>query len=135
MDKTWRTITAGILDIVSGVWVLFAGFLAGPGWRHYQRGRQCPCVGARYCFSVWPFRLLSLAFLAVIGGIFAIQRKAWGWPWPDRSQHSFAASLWYRVDHIDCLYITNSSNRAYRPCKGVGIPIRIILDYTGGVLD
>jgi hypothetical protein len=77
MERPWRPLTAGILDIVSGVGMLFVCFwlvLAGgitsiitsvPQW----------IPGLLFGLAI-PFALLAI--LAVIGGIFAIHRKAWG---------------------------------------------------------
>ena len=77
MEKTWKTLTAGILDIVSGVGMMFVCF-----WLAVAGG----ITGVVPNAPVWlPGLLFSLAvvlvvvaIIAVIGGIFAINRKAWG---------------------------------------------------------
>ena len=77
MEHNWRTVTAGVLDIISGVGMLFVCFwlvLAGgitsvvgnvPQW----------VPGFLFDLAV-PFALLAI--LAVIGGIFCIKKKGWG---------------------------------------------------------
>jgi hypothetical protein len=77
MDKTWRPVTAGILDIVAGVWVLCWVFLLALGGGITSIISGVPQWVPALLFGLAiPFALLAL--LAVIGGIFAIQRKAWG---------------------------------------------------------
>lgn len=77
MEHNWRSVTAGILNIISGVGMLFVCFwlvLAGgitsvvgnvPQW----------VPGFLFALAV-PFVILSI--LAVIGGILCIKRKFWG---------------------------------------------------------
>jgi len=77
MENSWRTATAGILDIISGVGMLFVCFwlvLAGgitsvvgdvPQW----------LPGFFFVLSV---PLVILSILAAIGGIYSIKKKHWG---------------------------------------------------------
>jgi hypothetical protein len=77
MDKPWRPVTAGILDIIAGVWVLCWVFVLalGGGITSFISGVPQWVPTLLFGLAI-PFALLAL--LAVIGGIFAIQRKAWG---------------------------------------------------------
>ena len=77
MQSTWRSTTAGILDIIAGVWalcVVVIFFIAGgvlkiipniPDW-----------ISAIFFGLSIP--LCIMAILAVAGGISNIARKAWG---------------------------------------------------------
>ena len=77
MDKPWRPITAGILDIIAGVWVLCWVFVLALGGGITSIISGVPQWVPTLLFGLAiPFALLAL--LAVIGGIFVIQRKAWG---------------------------------------------------------
>jgi hypothetical protein len=77
MERPWRPLTAGILDIVSGVGMLFVCFwLVLAGGITSVVGNVPAWVPSLLFGLAIPFALLAL--LAVIGGIFAIQRKVWG---------------------------------------------------------
>lgn len=77
MEKTWRPITAGILDIIAGVAMLFACFwLVLAGGLTFFVGEVPQWVPALLFGLAIPFALLAI--LAVIGGIYAIKRKVWG---------------------------------------------------------
>ncbi len=77
MQSTWRSTTAGILDIIAGVWalcVVIVLFIAGgitsvipniPGWI------------ATVLFSI-SIPIIILAVLAVAGGVANIVKKSWG---------------------------------------------------------
>ena len=76
MERSWKSLTAGILNITAGVgilvlcfWLVLAGgittILGTPQW-----------VPALLFGLAVPFVLLAI--LAVIGGIVALQRKIWG---------------------------------------------------------
>ncbi|MGA9049269.1 MAG: hypothetical protein WB588_09780 [Dehalococcoidia bacterium] len=77
MEKSWKTLTAGILDIVSGVgmmfvcfWLVVVGSIAGivpkaPQW----------LPGVLFALAIL---FIVVAIVAVVGGILAIRRKAWG---------------------------------------------------------
>lgn len=78
MENRWRTVTAGILDIVSGVGMLFGCiWLILAGGVTWSMGSSVPqwLPGLLFGLTV-PF--LALAILAVIGGIYSIMRKSWG---------------------------------------------------------
>ncbi len=77
MEKTWKTLTAGILDIVSGVGMMFVCFwLALAGGITGVVG-NVPLWLPQLLFSL-SVVLLVVAVIAVIGGILALQRRVWG---------------------------------------------------------
>ena len=77
MDRPWRPLTAGILDIIAGVGVLFVCFwLVLAGGITSIVGNVPQWVPTLLFGLAIPFALLAI--LSVIGGIFAVQRKAWG---------------------------------------------------------
>ena len=78
VKKTWKPIIAGILDIVAGglsLGVLFI-FAIGPmivmplqvGTIHFDLSLLLMVVPG-----------LTIEALAIVGGVFAIQRRRWGW--------------------------------------------------------
>lgn len=77
MQRPWQPLTAGILDIISGVGMLFVCFclvLAG-GITSVVGNAPSWVPGLLFGMAI-PGVLLAI--LSVIGGIFAVQRKAWG---------------------------------------------------------
>ena len=77
MDRSWRSVTAGILDIIAGVWALCWVFVLALGGGITSIISSVPQWVPALLFGLAvPFALLAL--LAVIGGIFAIQRRGWG---------------------------------------------------------
>lgn len=78
MEHYWRSATAGILDIISGVGMLFVCFwLVLAGGIVGFLGSDVPQWLAPTLFAV-AIAMAVLALLAIIGGIFCIRRKAWG---------------------------------------------------------
>jgi hypothetical protein len=72
MEKTWKPVTAGILSILSGVVASLVGIGAivkGDLARRMIFHRGGEAIGVL---------LLVLGIVAIIGGIFAIRRHAWG---------------------------------------------------------
>jgi hypothetical protein len=76
-NKTWMPTTAGILDIISGGFGLICSFMF-----IFMGGvmRFVPDVPA-YLWPLFmamagPFAIIGI--LAIIGGIYALQRKIWG---------------------------------------------------------
>ena len=78
MEHTWKPAVAGILDIISGVGMLFVCFCLMLG------GYYASMIGGPN--SQWlPALLYALgilfivvAIIAITGGVFCIQRKVWG---------------------------------------------------------
>ena len=84
--KTWMPPTAGILDIISGSFGLFAGIILlalgtlGSGvLRFFEFGISdiSPAV-ILAIFSAVAIPLAIAGILAIIGGIYTLQRKMWG---------------------------------------------------------
>jgi uncharacterized membrane protein YozB (DUF420 family) len=77
VEKSWMTLTSGILDIISGIgmmfvcfWLVVAGSITGivqnvPQW----------LPGVLFTLAII---LIIVAIVSVIGGVFAIKRKVWG---------------------------------------------------------
>jgi hypothetical protein len=84
--KTWLPPTAGILDIISGSFGLFAGIILlvlgtlGSGLlRLFEVGipEISPAV-ILALLSAIAIPLIIAGILAIVGGIYALQRKMWG---------------------------------------------------------
>jgi len=81
--KTWMPTTAGILDIVSGSFVLLGGIMllifgtVGSSIMPYF-APQMPPAAAVVIFSSIAVPFIIIAILAIVGGIYALQRKIWG---------------------------------------------------------
>jgi hypothetical protein len=82
MEKTWKPVVAGVLDIVSGavgliavlgliIAILVTGGCAIPGTENVPLFVPSLLTGIAVPLAI--FSLLSLA-----GGIYALQRKLWG---------------------------------------------------------
>ena len=77
MEKTWRPLTAGILDIIAGVGMLFVCFwLILAGGITTVMGNIPQWVPGLLFGLAAPLSILAI--LAAIGGIFAVKRKMWG---------------------------------------------------------
>ncbi|MGA2368841.1 MAG: hypothetical protein ABSF74_09785 [Dehalococcoidia bacterium] len=77
MEKSWKALTAGILDIISGVGMIFVCFglmLAGSITGVVQNVPQW-LPGMFFSLAIL---FIIVSIVAVVGGIFAIKRKAWG---------------------------------------------------------
>ena len=82
--RTWKPTVAGILDIVAGVFGLIAVILLFVGAGITGGILGIPGIEAIPRFV--PYLLLGIAIplavlgiLALVGGIYALQRKGWGW--------------------------------------------------------
>ena len=84
MQRTWMPVAAGILDIVSGAFGLTGGFVllvlgtvgsAVMGCVEAEIPSFVPAV----FLSAIAVPLLIVAVLAIVGGVYALQRKKWGW--------------------------------------------------------
>ena len=78
MKKTWMPTTAGILDIISGAFALIGSFgcVVGGGIVRFlpEVPRFVPAVTMAMAVP-----LLVVGILAIVGGIYAVKRKRWGW--------------------------------------------------------
>jgi len=87
MEKTWKSTVAGILDIVAGALSLVGLILVIVGTLTFM------ATGGTDLLPPMPFPMpmgmtlifviavpvLILAVLAIIGGVYALKRKKWGW--------------------------------------------------------
>jgi hypothetical protein len=83
MKKTWKPLTAGILDIIWGIFgllgVLMLGFIAvlcmlNPGW---DKSSAAEPVGMAALFWIIAAFYFVFSVLSVVGGIFNILRRCW----------------------------------------------------------
>ena len=83
MEKTNKPTVAGVLTIISGVLglILAISMFIGYGVVSGICGIPVGYIPAFVPAIVLGMAILSLiiAILALVGGIFAVQRKAWGW--------------------------------------------------------
>ena len=77
MEKTWKPVAGGVCSILAGAWgVLVGGLLSllGLGGATFL---DMPRNGFLALSIVgWP--ALVLGILAIVGGVFALQRRRWG---------------------------------------------------------
>lgn len=78
VKKTCMPLVAGILDILSAIFILSILFLFAIGGMIIE-----PVKAGTFQFD-WSLLLLvipaiTIAILAIVGGVFAIQRRRWGW--------------------------------------------------------
>ena len=78
MEKTWKPITAGILDIVAGGFTVLAsiGLIVGGGVTGVVPDVP-DFVPALLMGMAIPFLIVGI--LAIVGGVYALKRKKWGW--------------------------------------------------------
>ncbi len=84
MERTWKPTTAGILSIVAGVIGLIAGIvvsvvggmLATFPW--YYGDVWTDAISSAPIVSAAGAGLIVLGIIAIVGGIFALQRRVWG---------------------------------------------------------
>jgi hypothetical protein len=90
VKNTWRPITAGILNIITGalsafsVIALIVTVIAVDTWTFI--GSMVPAEEMPFVFSIINIILISLLLLSVmhtifpiLGGVFALRRRRWGW--------------------------------------------------------
>jgi len=84
MDKTKKPTAAGVLNIIGGAFSIIGGLGSLVGFSVIGGAWGIPGMGAIPGFA--PGVLLGsgifsliVGVLALIGGIFAVQRKRWGW--------------------------------------------------------
>ena len=90
MKTTWKPVVAGVLNIMVGVVTLFVTFiiaviLVGVGGGILAISRVADLVPIWLSTFVEGFMVITAILLVVfstlplIGGIYAVQRKNWGW--------------------------------------------------------
>ena len=83
MEKTWRPTTAGILDVVSGVFaliwfmMLIIAIIVTSGAAYFPGKEAIPGFVSGILWSI-AIPSLIIGILALIGGIYALQRRKWG---------------------------------------------------------
>lgn len=84
MEKTWMPMVIGVLDIVAGVLGLIAGLVLvvlgtiGSGALAFVEA-EIPSFLPAVLFAAIAIPLFVIGALAIAGGIYALQRKKWGW--------------------------------------------------------
>src|SRR4030042_1530462 len=77
MGKTWKPTVAGILDIIAGsLGLVVACALAISGSLMGIMPEFCQFLPLYFIIFVIPLALIKI--LAIVGGIYALQRKNWG---------------------------------------------------------
>jgi len=89
MEKTWKPTAAGILNIVAGVvgliavlGLIIAIIVVGSSFMFWQAipeiapGVNAPFVQSILLIIAIPLAIVSI--LALVGGVYALQRKIWG---------------------------------------------------------
>ena len=85
MEKTSKPLAAGILDIISGAlsffWAisLFIGFAVTSGCWVVPGGIGYIPEFVPGLILVWAIISIIITAITLVGGIYAIQRKMWGW--------------------------------------------------------
>ena len=84
MDKTWMPAVAGILAIVSGglglIWSYILVILGTVGSAVLSFVEaEIPAFVPGVVFSAIAIPLFAVSVLAIVGGVFALQRKRWRW--------------------------------------------------------
>jgi uncharacterized membrane protein YozB (DUF420 family) len=77
MEKSWKSLTAGILDIITGIGMIFLCFglmVAGSITSIVQNVPQW-VPGLLFALAIL---FIVISIVAVVGGILAIKRRAWG---------------------------------------------------------
>ncbi len=81
MEKTWKSTTAGILTIIAGAFNLIAGITVaclGAACLSGLTGYMGMMGMTGWWFGTIGIPLIIIGIVSVVGGSFAIRRKAWG---------------------------------------------------------
>lgn len=82
MERTWMPTVAGILSIIAGAIGLLGGIIAGIGASVFLISSYYTGPGDQYVQSaaIWAFFLpyIIISIVAVVGGVYALQRRVWG---------------------------------------------------------
>jgi len=78
LQKTWKPVVGGVCGIVAGSAGVLTGTAIGAfgAWWPLLTPHMNPWTFSNLGLLGWP--LLILGIVAIVGGIFAIQRKLWG---------------------------------------------------------
>ena len=72
MERTWKPTTAGILTIIAGAFNLIGGIVIA------ALGKAIAMWTGFWGMGAIGTPLIILGIVALIGGVFAIQRRTWG---------------------------------------------------------
>ena len=72
MEKTWKPTTAGILTIIGGILGIAIGAIIA------TIGEVAGALAGLAWFGAIGAPLIGIGVVALIGGIYAMRRKAWG---------------------------------------------------------
>ena len=79
MQNTWKPVAGGVCGIVAGALGILAGsaigLFFGMSWP-LRMPDLIPWMFGGFDLLGWPFVILGI--VAIVGGIFAIQRRLWG---------------------------------------------------------
>ena len=70
--SSWKSTTAGILNIIAGVLAIILSLMM------FRRHEVIGLLSHGGRWRVWGIIALLLGIMSIIGGIFALMRKAWG---------------------------------------------------------
>ena len=73
MERTWKPTTAGILTIIAGCFGIGMG-----AWVTAGRAVMAELPGLGEILAAAGGAIIGLGIVALIGGIFALRRKVWG---------------------------------------------------------
>ena len=70
--SSWKSTTAGILNIIAGVLAIILSLMM------FRRHEVIGLLNHGGRWRIWGIIALLLGIMSIIGGIFALMRKAWG---------------------------------------------------------
>ena len=76
MEKTWKPVTAGILNIIAGVIGAIGGLVVGVIGGTAAGLADLPGMGGIFAAIAIPSIILGV--VAIVGGVYALKRKLWG---------------------------------------------------------
>ena len=87
MEKTWKPMTAGILNIVAGAGVIIVSFfliigillfsISSTSMNGMNIPMNMPSIGL-LGIAILAIPFSALGILSIIGGVFALKRRIWG---------------------------------------------------------
>jgi hypothetical protein len=110
-NETWMPMTAGILDIICGCWQLLIAFvlmLVGSFFRLAAAAQIPPFIAPFIWVTGIPFAILGI--LSIVGGVFALSRKAWGLALAGSITALFAPPLFWLLGITAIVFTALSKN-------------------------
>ncbi len=77
--KTAKPTAAGILSIISGTGCVLGGLGIGLAAAVFGAFAGFYCLFPSILFSFTAIPVIALGTLSIIGGVFSLQRRRWGW--------------------------------------------------------